>query len=658
MEFSKLRGLLKNNGKCYPFNDKYDPEEIISYVNNSLSKEELENDVLKETLFVINFLNNHYKEYYNYLKANILKSNIKFDKLVDLLFAVFNRNYLVLIKQGLVRFTGKKEIHERDLFSHKVQTLDSTMDKVEASSALEAEIDAMNFVLNYLRYFIDKEMEIDPNLPSLHPIEIAKRIAFSGSFYSILKEEYDNSIWNFGYWKYKKDGVKPVMNIVSPDHEMLILNKIGLIRLQRSVSTNSFSLLRAVNQQTPYGIYMIELAKINKHEKRIKDVWVENGVIKYKLAKGFGKNETSRILRNLSAYVSYYNFLTNVKLTKLHNLEITDLISLFSLLQDLIEHASNLEFDDSIQSTNDLMKFPIKILRNDLYNYFVQRTIFSNEQLKSFTELIASNFGDRVNLWDKPLVKYNDTFYVNYLPTLNPILLNLMDHWIEEGGYSLDGRGKLLEKYMTDTMNRILTKKKLQFFIPHSNKITNGTKKYEEIDLIINLKSVVLVAEIKCIKFPMECRDKHNATGTLKKAAQQIRRKVDFLINNAKEVETQIGSINGKEIIPLVITNYPIYSEYQIDEIPITDFYLFESFFRSGKITRGNIFNGLETEIIDEHYYYNNEDEMNQELKKFFKKSYPIQELRKLYEIKDMRLTTANAPYEIYATSAQIKDEQ
>ena len=46
---------------------------------------------------------------------------------------------------------------------------------------------------------------------------------------------------------------------------------------------------------------------------------------------------------------------------------------------------------------------------------------------------------------------------------------------------------------------------------------------------MLNLKSVVVLAEVKCIKYAMECRDTYNNMKIVRKASEQIKRKADYL---------------------------------------------------------------------------------------------------------------------------------
>lgn len=657
MKLSPLRKLLKDNLELNPFNDKFQKESYYKFILEKLSYEQLQNDELNEVLKVLPFLNDNFKEFYEYIKQNILNSNLHFNQLIDLLFSSFNRNFLILYKQIEQEAKNNKDINQKRFYSYKVHTQDKSVGKIEAAAALESDIDALIYVINYLRYFSDKTIQIDNRKNNVHPVEISIRIAFSSNYYNVLKSIYDDSIWNMGIWKLHYDGLKPKLQVIYKDTELLILNKVGLLRLQRNISSNVFFAINEIHKNSNYGRLIAKAIEQKYRQKRIKSVSIKDGFIHYQLAKGFGKNELYTELKNSTAYFTYYIFLKNIQFESFHELALSDLMKLFSLLQDLIEEVAKIDFDDSVYSINDNKKFPIKIAHNVLVNYLLERSTYSKPQITVFIELISFKFGERINLWDRPFVRYNGSYYINYLPTLAPIILNLIDYWIEKGGYDLDIRGKFLEKYLQNELDRILSEKGYFNNVIKRSKLINKQKKFEELDLVIILKSVVIVAEVKCIKYPFDERDQHNSLKRLSKGVQQIKRKKEFIEKYKDEIPELADAVNDKELIPLVITNLPVFSGYSIEDVPIADFYLFESYFSTGKMTNGKIYRGGQDEIINEVFYYKNENEMNKNIKTFFKNPYPIKELKGLYQIVEQKISFETFAYDLYVTSAQIPDD-
>lgn len=74
------------------------------------------------------------------------------------------------------------------------------------------------------------------------------------------------------------------------------------------------------------------------------------------------------------------------------------------------------------------------------------------------------------------------------------------------------------------------------------------------------MKSICVIAEVKCIKYTLTPRDEYNALNRLREGAIQANRKADFIKNNAKMFFNEIGDISNKPIIKMVITNFPSFS--------------------------------------------------------------------------------------------------
>jgi len=165
----------------------------------------------------------------------------------------------------------------------------------------------------------------------------------------------------------------------------------------------------------------------------------------------------------------------------------------------------------------------------------------------------------------------------------------------------------------------------------------------------------VLVAEVKCIKYPFESRDFHNGLSRLKHAAVQVKRKVEFLKKHRNEVSSQTGDMSNKSLLPVIITNYPIYSTFKIDDVVITDFYLLEGYFGEGSFTDSRLQQGKSTGPTKKYTYYLNEHEMNRNLLSYLENPPAVSTLRELFEIRPFKTSMDGLSYDIFVTSAQLK---
>jgi hypothetical protein len=655
MKMTPLRKLLKDNKKCNPFNDAYDSNEMLALIKTSMSPAEFSEDPLRFTIGITDFMNTFYIDFYALLEENILSANISHKDLIELLFVAFNRNYLVVLKKQIEHTKKQKRLNQNDLYKFRITTMNAGIGPVEINSSLEVEVDALNHVLNYTRYFEKTPVAIDSSLPELHPIQVAQHVALTAAYYTIIKSVYDDSIWTYGHWTRREDDSKATFDVIYPHAAFLLINKVGLIRLQKNTTSGVIQLIPELVNKTPFGKIVIDVSRQHKKPKRLKSVKISGGYIIPELGKGNSEEQDLIEIRNTVELDTFYAFLDSPVLKYLEGLQLPDLIKLFSLLQDICKKAALKEFDDSIYKLGDIYRFPIKIDKTVLHDYFMQRSDYTTKQINTFIGLITCKYGDRINLWDRPIVNFQDNLYINHLPTLNPILLNLIDYWLDQGGFSLDERGKMLEKYLTSVIGSGLQEKKFEGRFPTSAKIYNNQKQFEEIDFLLNLKETVIVAEVKCIKYPFEARDHHNALNRLMQAAIQVKRKMEFLKKYSSEVSSQTGDLEGKSFVPIIVTNYPIYSTFKIEDIVVTDFYLLEGYFAEGSFTDAQMHRGGASKVTKKHSYYSNEVEMNNNIQSFLENPPAVSTLKEMFEIRPFKTSMDDLDYDIFVTSAQLK---
>ena len=197
---------------------------------------------------------------------------------------------------------------------------------------------------------------------------------------------------------------------------------------------------------------------------------------------------------------------------------------------------------------------------------------------------------------------------------------------------NLQERGIIFEDYIKDKTKEILKNKNFKFFIPDIKKFKNSDENEEEIDLIVSLENIILLIELKCIKYPIENHDIENAKQRLMEGVLQIKRKKSFLQGNVQLFKSKQINIENKEIIPLVITNNPNFTGLIIDNIPIIDFELFNNYINVGKFITAKIDN----QSFEEHksvIYYNNQREFEENIKDFMNNPIPLKDIEEKIEL-------------------------
>lgn len=652
----KLRKKIIHDSKLNPFNDNFD----INYLKSVVS--ELEDNEESHKLFPFLLLaddfNSLYQSTFNQLKKIILESNLSYDELIEFLITSSNRHYLLLHKK---RDTTKHELNFQDFFKRTIESIDKSIGKIDARSALETEIDNINTLINYLKYF---EEELKPS----HEIENDTsrvdsiiRLTLSANYYNVIRFSHEDALFNNGFIEYNLDN-----NIIHYKYENvneLFLGKIGYYRLNRNVLAHFLILKEHLDNYADVRKLISKNYDGKNQAKRIKKTKIIQGLVEFELASGHDTNEFYNFLFLDVQLRTYYDFIYNVIMPDAEGLTLKDCLILFNMTQSIFNNAvnyNNVE-DDSVMRIKEFGKFPSKINSNNLKLYLKSRTRYTAKQINYFLNLLVNKKDQRLNFWSYPFLEKNGYFYIPLLSFLNPLIFVLSDKWLEDSGFDLEERGSYFEKSIKENFTEALTNKKYNFVIPNISKYTLPNGKFEEIDLIINLKNVVLIAEVKCIKYSLTPRDEFNALKRLREGAKQINRKAEFIITNSEKFKNEIGDITGKKIIKIVLTNFPSYSGYIMDDVPIVDYYLIESYIKSGKISSYRLVsdNGKITEnkLRAEEKFYNNEDEFCNNFESFVFKPQYIEKCREYFEFKTNKLSVENDRYNIYLDSVEFKME-
>lgn len=658
-----LRKLLIRNRTCYPFNDSYDKNAFKHFLVDYIKGRKIDRSDVKliETSIVANLFNSIFTETFEFFKKSIYESNLSIDEIRDFSLVFVNRQLMILNKLLDKKFQNQNENYFEENLEFKINSIDPTIGEIDAQSALESSIDALNILLNYANYFKNSPPPKNQDIEEIKSGEKIKQLNIASTIYYVLKATYDQCIWNDGYVRHSEENKE--IKFCYLNQENLLLKKIGFIRLNRNVFTFSQTAKKILEKDDVFtGIIKTAFRK-KKKAKRIKNVRNENGFITYKLADGIDKNELDWELKNDSAFLAYYPFIEDVQLPKLESISLNDLKILFDILQHLFRKASeNIPQNDEVYNLQDFYKFPFKIKIKDLKVYLSQRTTYTTKQINQFLELLCNKKDKRINFWDYPFIAQDDTYFFPLITIIHPINLVLTDRWLEDSGFNLDERGIYLEKYIKKIIEKELTIKNFEFSIPEESIYKLPNNKFEEIDLIVNLKYICIIAEVKCIKFSLESRDEHNALKRLRDGAEQVIRKSKFISDNKKYFQKSIGNLEGKEIVNLVITNYPSYTGYQFNKIPLVDFFLLDAYINSGVLVnrRFSRINEkvLKDEIISERKFYNNEKEFCLNLKKHMEQSPTINLLKQQLEIRHNKMSSQNMNYNIYAESAEYKNNK
>ena len=178
---------------------------------------------------------------------------------------------------------------------------------------------------------------------------------------------------------------------------------------------------------------------------------------------------------------------------------------------------------------------------------------------------------------------------------------------------SKGARGDLYEaNYRQEICAAILHNRLLSGARCAENQIKRTADFEEQIDLLIYLKPLLIVAEVKCWLFPADSVERFRYLNKLKEAANQAKRKANALRGKQNVAWKALGmppecSVET-QVVPLVVTNQAFGVGLNMDGCIVTDAEILKGYLREGAIITGMI-SGLNRHerVLAKTTYYENE---------------------------------------------------
>lgn len=610
----KLLKRLKSDKTYIPFNEDYNFKEILKYIDENKDSFDIKNQ--EKALYSIYF--NQYFVFFRDLLTNTFEKNeISKKSAIDIIITASNRDYYLSREKFSDKLSSLNEIFYDQLLNARFDSHIDEYGSINLQAGLEASNDGVNSILNQLKYISFGNKSID--FESID--NLFKLLAFANT-YVIIKACYDTAIWE--NYSIKKEKNPDKIYIRSDDDEIVKLNKIGFFRLQRNLIAYK-AIIYDMQFKSPFYNIISDNIKNKKKNKRLKKVYIENHELKFKIGDGEDKKAILNEMLVFSELTAYYSFIKDEFLPNFQNINLFDLLTIYAELKLFFSKITEIKIDETEANKENFDKYRFFIRLQVIKEYLYHKTKYAPKQISQIIHLFIHENGN-FNIWERPLIKIDNEIYPMLYPFLHGNLFRFIDYWLEIGGFNLDQRGKLFEKYIKTELKKGIEKKSFFVKIIEQNTFKNILGNSEEIDLIIEFKEVTIIAEVKCIKFPVDTRDFANVNKRLNNASIQINRKVDFLLKNKKEFEGKYSFLE-KKIVKLVVTNFPEFSGAKFNSVSVTDFSLMENYLTNGKFEEGvAFFKNSNSQNL--HYkktvYYNNESEYCKNLESFFTSPIPI----------------------------------
>lgn len=630
-----------------PTNDKFDIKELFEVVkkvdaNILHTKDDI--TAIYDFVMISDNIHNFCVELYKNIDENFHHLNLKGCHIAEYIIAWINREYKVVWdkREKTLQKAGKGMFLLSDIMNFKLPSIDPKVGLLDARNCLESLTDSCSLLLNYLRHFLNEELTHKDSKPEEFVGRIINLMLMTQKFIA-LKYSYNDILYNDGFVNIDEEN-----KIITFDYE----------------NHNNLKLLLAGNMMfSERQAYIMSRTREEGLEPRlfnyisnhcIKNVKINNGCITLNFGKEDSK-EYKLIVSEIQSYIdAYYEFLVgSTILPKLNNCTIDEAISVWCAIQYIVEYVLlNVNYNVSIIYQKNFSSVPSKILKKDLISYIEKLTNIKRSKIKAVITILEADWTKFNDIWTSMLYPVEEYYLLPFYPITCSSPYNVIDKIMFKGGFNLDDRGIQFENFLYNQ----LTQKETPYpitCIPTGKYGKKGGE--EEIDILISMKNVVLVAEAKCIHYSIEPLNYAEAWERLEEGCEQAIRKAEFIKNNPQYFN-KLGDYSSKEIIPFVVTNYPTFSGFSHKDVYVIDSYSFLSYMHCGTLSIRQLIPTIDS-ILGMKIFYYNEEQFSDEFIKYLSNN-PIKDilLKQIY-IHDLPMPIGNSDWKIISKSAQVNND-
>ncbi len=326
---------------------------------------------------------------------------------------------------------------------------------------------------------------------------------------------------------------------------------------------------------------------------------------------------------NSGALDNYLFYLNNIKIKELNNLVIQDIFRIVTEMQFAFQQINFTGIVENVVNKQSSSFIPIKIEKKALLDFLCKVTGIGRTAIEKVLGLLSSNLTTSIDLWNTPLLSYANYYYFAFASLSFGHVIYLMQRVLD----------KALDK-----------QSQYRFFIQlieiEFSNLGNGYKfehiKHEKVSAILEgLPNRLMLMEMKdnlvvlhplLFKFPLNSVEYGNAFEEALVAAEELNTWTEQIILNVES----FTNLKNPEVVKIVLTNYPVISGTVIEGCHVMDFTLLSNYLSTGRYQRGKVLVGEgETKIgeVLAYNYYNDEQEFNQNLRRFCYEPDPIFEI-------------------------------
>jgi hypothetical protein len=522
--------------------------------------------------------------------------------------AMLNREYFVV--NGKLQNAQKAAHNSGTLAVHQLANLSvgrgDGLSDVDVGSHIDAMTDAMDSWLFEAADFVGGLSSVD---------DLADVAVKNAQRFSLQRGHYD--LWQAALWEgwcLAMDG--QTLSFVPPNRELeALLDACGL-RKEENIMENAWIDLAAwlqleVQRRRELQLPLTVIAIDEKPGKR----------------RRFVVGRPSATARNAPAYLigkaslegSYLAAFLERPLPAQTELNCELLSRAWYVLHDLASVLAIKRPRPTLSDHDNVRRWAFVVRRSELMDVLCRALSIGDELAREIVAFLSWSKGTYKGLWGAPLVPLPGTG--NDLALAHSVLvtsniLRRTEIWLTKGGLDDNlGRASRGTSYEEQLRREIREGVKQNSIVVDSACAEHAIKKTasfpEQIDLVVQFASLLLVGEVKCLLFPADPRERYNFLKKLKDAAEQAKRKAKALACRTDIAARVLGIPESKvkelRVLPIVVMNQGFGMSLAFDDCVVTDAKFLKLYLSSGRYLSEAAFSRVDGKWADaQSYLYHN----------------------------------------------------
>jgi len=589
------------------------------------------------------------KSFHTFLDQTVLHANFTYEELLHIAVSDYNRRYRNSTIWQLEQIKKRKvggpmmyhEIHNFQMESEPGGELSN------AQQTLDAITDSLAVFLKYLSNHENTNFSKDVTVRQTTSLRKLPDYNYTSQIYCTQKYVYDLVRWKNGKVEIDRSKYPYKISVSFSEDE-----------LKHEEANRKLLEVEVYNEKLKIDRYQLLFSLVGpQFTKKLKSLRCENGYVIPELENVFDRELEGYVASQYAFFRVCYPFADKLKLPAFPELTMEKCLAIYIALNQLMTHLSVLPVEQKDDLWENIYQIPFRFEKRVLIDYLVEKTGFGKNVIEQFLTLYGTDTLKNISIWNTPLLSYKEDYIFFLYAAINGVTINLMDCWLEKAGFDLDKRGPVFEDFVRKFLSQGIGQSKEYPCHLYPQKNFNHAKtKSEQIDLIFKAGNKLFVCEAKCIRYPMEPIKQSRTLTRLTEGCHQARKKADFIRNHISQFESVLGDISGLEIIPLVITNYVVYSGFVRNGVQIVDIKRLVSYIYPHTYKVKILHNGKEESVV-EYPKYTNQEEFNQNMLPYLQLPPDVKMILNDIEVETQRMGVDAGSYDLYWMNASVKNK-